>query len=72
MSLFLINGRNAFILIFLDAPEWRRYKKNLTSKPVKRRFQMCKAKGLGIRILRINKYKMCNKNIYKTARNTAN
>jgi len=28
MSLFFINGRNAFILIFLDAPEWRRYKKS--------------------------------------------
>lgn len=71
MSLFLINGRNAFILIFLDAPEWRRYKKNLTSKPVKRRSRMCKANKLGISLLRITKHKLCNKNIYKTARNTA-
>ena len=33
---------------------------------------MCIANKLGISILHITKYKMCNKNIYKTARNTAN
>lgn len=33
---------------------------------------MCKANKLGISLLRITKYKLCNKNIYKTARNTAN
>jgi hypothetical protein len=71
MSLFLINGRNAFILIFLDAPEWRRYK-NIDSSRVKRRSRMCKANKLGISLLRIIKHKLCNKNIYKTARNTAN
>lgn len=71
MSLFFINGRNAFILIFLDAPEWRRYK-NIDSSRVKRRSRMCKANKLGISLLRIIKHKLCNKNIYKTARNTAN
>ena len=33
---------------------------------------MCKANKLEISLLRITKHELCNKNIYKTARNTAN
>jgi len=46
MSLFLINGRNTFILIFPDAPEWRRYKKYWL-KPSKTPFSDVQSQHVG-------------------------